>query len=130
MRKCARLGDAFAGGRSFRGHRSFKAAGHRSFKAGRRQSIGGGASTTPGGGANGGGGGRAPAWLLLSGGEDGYVLWDLGRGRPLLMSLEESGPWVRVMWREKGFGGGVPQGLAAGFCKTWSKLQLRDGREG
>ncbi|KAG2434853.1 hypothetical protein HXX76_007738 [Chlamydomonas incerta] len=91
VRKCARLGDASAGGRSFRGHRSFKATGHRSFKAAGRQSMGGGAATTPGGAA-GGGGGRAPAWLLLSGGEDGYVLWDLGRGRPLLMSLEESGP--------------------------------------
>eukprot|EP00198_Chlamydomonas_reinhardtii_P010826 XP_001700163.1 transient receptor potential ion channel protein [Chlamydomonas reinhardtii] len=31
---------------------------------------------------------------VRNGGEDGYVLWDLGRGRPLLMSLEESGPWA------------------------------------
>ncbi|KAG2434963.1 hypothetical protein HYH02_012159 [Chlamydomonas schloesseri] len=90
VRKCTRVGDASTGGRSFRGHRSFKATGHRSFKAAGRQSMGGGAATTPGAG----GGGRAPAWLLLSGGEDGYVLWDLGRGRPLLMSLEESGPEV------------------------------------
>ncbi|GIL44235.1 hypothetical protein Vafri_1749 [Volvox africanus] len=44
----------------------------------------------------GGGSSRGPSWLLLSGGEDGYVLWDLGRGRPLLVSLEEEAEGLRA----------------------------------
>ncbi len=31
-----------------------------------------------------------PSWLLLSGGEDGWILWDLVRSRPLLIAIDES----------------------------------------
>ncbi|KAG2483536.1 hypothetical protein HYH03_017590, partial [Edaphochlamys debaryana] len=81
-------------------------------KCGRAYGSGGGGQ----GWAGGGSAPRQPPWLLLSGGEDGYVLWDLTRGRPLLVSLEDSTTAAAAAAgaTQRSPGGGLGGGAGAG----------------